>query len=380
MDVWRGVNAQDLRRAHLSWDYPAPCTTCPRTVGTEPPGASEFVERFMAETVGRTGVREPLEPLTPGLIARSGEPPRAAHAPARPARFAAGTWRLRWAASTTSCARSRSSPRRAGPRVQRLAFPRRRLAGDGAQPRLLVGAASPRLADGAWAGMRRPHCLVRHQAPPRIAAETLRYPSSNGEAATDSVAARHRLPEGRIRRAGRTGAQRGRRGAVPAGSICAVATKGDERLLDLGRVAGWHFPRGDDGRYAGYNPPDGRWAVEHLEELRAAGADYLVIPATPSGGASTIPSWPRYLRLAGTPVLEERDTCLIVGARGPEREEEAERRSATAWSRSTRSSSATGATWSPTSASAIRSRTRRSPSTPSGSRAGSSGATGRCGR
>ena len=102
-------------------------------------------------------------------------------------------------------------------------------------------------------------------------------------------------------------------GAVPAGSICAIATKGDDRFLDLNGSAGWHFPRAEDGGYAGYNPPDGKWAVEHLEELRAAGADHMVIPATSFWWREHYPELATYLTNSGTPVLEERDTCLIVG-------------------------------------------------------------------
>src|SRR5262249_32337436 len=69
-------------------------------------------------------------------------------------------------------------------------------------------------------------------------------------------------------------------GAVPEGSTLLVLSKGDDELLRLGAREGWHFPRAADGRYAGHHPGDGAAAVAHLEELRAKGGRYLVLPET----------------------------------------------------------------------------------------------------
>jgi glycosyltransferase involved in cell wall biosynthesis/SAM-dependent methyltransferase len=69
-------------------------------------------------------------------------------------------------------------------------------------------------------------------------------------------------------------------GAVPEGSTVLVVSKGDDELLRLGPREGWHFPRAADGRYAGHHPADGAAAVAHLEELRAKGGRYLVLPET----------------------------------------------------------------------------------------------------
>jgi hypothetical protein len=63
-------------------------------------------------------------------------------------------------------------------------------------------------------------------------------------------------------------------------STLAVVSRGDELLLDLGKRSTWHFPRNGDGGYAGYYPTDSEAAVAHLEQLRANGAEYLVIPAS----------------------------------------------------------------------------------------------------
>jgi GT2 family glycosyltransferase len=68
--------------------------------------------------------------------------------------------------------------------------------------------------------------------------------------------------------------------AVPPGATVLVVSKGDDELLDLGARRAWHFPRQPDGTYAGHHPADSAEAVEHLEELREAGAEYLLLPNT----------------------------------------------------------------------------------------------------
>ncbi|HEV2785388.1 MAG TPA: glycosyltransferase family 4 protein, partial [Solirubrobacteraceae bacterium] len=67
---------------------------------------------------------------------------------------------------------------------------------------------------------------------------------------------------------------------LPPGAKVLVVSRGDERLVQLPDCRGWHFPQVDDGVYAGHHPADSRAAVEHLEDLRARGAEFLVIPAT----------------------------------------------------------------------------------------------------
>jgi glycosyltransferase involved in cell wall biosynthesis len=72
------------------------------------------------------------------------------------------------------------------------------------------------------------------------------------------------------------------RATVPQGGRVLVMTRGDEALLRIGRRQGGHFPQSPTGFYAGHYPADGAAAVAHLEELRAAGAQYLAIPAEAS--------------------------------------------------------------------------------------------------
>jgi GT2 family glycosyltransferase len=65
---------------------------------------------------------------------------------------------------------------------------------------------------------------------------------------------------------------------VPAGETVLVVSRGDDDLLDLPGREGRHFPREDDGSYAGRHPADSAEAIEQLELERERGAGYLVIP------------------------------------------------------------------------------------------------------
>ena len=67
---------------------------------------------------------------------------------------------------------------------------------------------------------------------------------------------------------------------APPASRVALVSRGDERLLDLPGLRAEHFPQDRDGRYAGQYPPDGEAAMSLVQDLVAAGTDYLVLPAT----------------------------------------------------------------------------------------------------
>jgi hypothetical protein len=63
------------------------------------------------------------------------------------------------------------------------------------------------------------------------------------------------------------------------GARVLVVSRGDDALLPPDLLAG-HFPQGPGGRYAGYYPGDSDAAVAHLEQCRADGAEFLLLPAT----------------------------------------------------------------------------------------------------
>jgi GT2 family glycosyltransferase len=67
---------------------------------------------------------------------------------------------------------------------------------------------------------------------------------------------------------------------LPAGSTVLVVSKGDDRLLDLGPLRAWHFPRAPDGAWAGHHPSDSEDAIRRLEELADMGATHIAFPRT----------------------------------------------------------------------------------------------------
>jgi GT2 family glycosyltransferase len=67
---------------------------------------------------------------------------------------------------------------------------------------------------------------------------------------------------------------------APAGSLVLVVSRGDRELIRLDGRTGWHFPRAENGCYRGDHPANSDEAIEHLEQLRRVGADFLVFPPT----------------------------------------------------------------------------------------------------
>jgi glycosyltransferase involved in cell wall biosynthesis len=101
------------------------------------------------------------------------------------------------------------------------------------------------------------------------------------------------------------------RAAVPEGSRVLVVSRGEEALLRLGRRQAGHFPQSPTGLYAGHYPADGRAAAEHLEDLRAAGAQYLVIPAEAGWWLEHYPELREALEREGEPIAADPKAAWI---------------------------------------------------------------------
>lgn len=67
---------------------------------------------------------------------------------------------------------------------------------------------------------------------------------------------------------------------LPKGSTVLVVSRGDEQLLNLTGCTGWHLPQDEKGAYLGYYPTDSTEAIQWLEQLRAKGGDFLLLPET----------------------------------------------------------------------------------------------------
>lgn len=66
---------------------------------------------------------------------------------------------------------------------------------------------------------------------------------------------------------------------IPKNATVLVVSKGDDELLDCMARQAWHFPRSEDGRYAGFHPASSDWAIDQLRMLREQGANFLLFPA-----------------------------------------------------------------------------------------------------
>jgi GT2 family glycosyltransferase len=70
------------------------------------------------------------------------------------------------------------------------------------------------------------------------------------------------------------------RSTLPDDARVLVVSRGDARLLELDGRRGSHFPQVEGGDFAGSYPADSDEAIAHLEQLRAHGADFLLLPRT----------------------------------------------------------------------------------------------------
>lgn len=100
---------------------------------------------------------------------------------------------------------------------------------------------------------------------------------------------------------------------VPAGARILVVSRGDESLLVPGFDAA-HFPQGPKGVYAGHYPADSEAAIAHLEECRAGGAEFLIIPATASWWLDYYGGWAQHLLIRAR-VAHHDEHCLIFDLR-----------------------------------------------------------------
>jgi hypothetical protein len=66
---------------------------------------------------------------------------------------------------------------------------------------------------------------------------------------------------------------------LPRDARVLVVSRGDDALFPPGLAAA-HFPQGPGGAYAGHYPADSGAAIDHLEQCRAEGAEFLLLPAT----------------------------------------------------------------------------------------------------
>jgi glycosyltransferase involved in cell wall biosynthesis len=104
--------------------------------------------------------------------------------------------------------------------------------------------------------------------------------------------------------------------AIPPGAIVMVVSRGDDDLLDLHGRVGWHFPQNAAGIFAGNYPADSEAAIAHLEELRAKGARYLLLPDTASWWLHHYDGFRQHLKKRYRRTLNKEGVCILYDLSG----------------------------------------------------------------
>ena len=108
---------------------------------------------------------------------------------------------------------------------------------------------------------------------------------------------------------------------LPADATVIVVSKGDGELLRFKTqsfplnsqpsIKGWHFPQAADGRYANCYPANSAEAIAHLENLRAKGGDFLLIPKPAFWWLEHYGAFKEHLEQRYRLAAREEDTCVI---------------------------------------------------------------------
>jgi hypothetical protein len=98
---------------------------------------------------------------------------------------------------------------------------------------------------------------------------------------------------------------------LPAGSTAAVISRGDGELTRVNGLTCVHFPRSENGDYAGCYPQDSEAAVTHLEDQRRLGVRYLVIPQTAFWWLRHYDGLRRHLDEQYRQVVLQRNVCMV---------------------------------------------------------------------
>jgi GT2 family glycosyltransferase len=103
---------------------------------------------------------------------------------------------------------------------------------------------------------------------------------------------------------------------LPADATVVIVSKGDDELLKLGRRRTWHFPRSEDGSWAGHHPSDSEEAIAQLELLRKSGGQYLILPHTGFWWLEHYEGFRTHLETRCSLVAQDDEACLIFALNG----------------------------------------------------------------
>ena len=98
---------------------------------------------------------------------------------------------------------------------------------------------------------------------------------------------------------------------IPPDASIAVVSKGDGELVELHGRRARHFPESEKGGCAGHYPADGSEAVTLVENARADGVHYLLLPQTAFWWLEQYPELARHLHQRYRKINADSSTCLI---------------------------------------------------------------------
>ena len=97
---------------------------------------------------------------------------------------------------------------------------------------------------------------------------------------------------------------------IPRNATVLVVSRGDEELLRIGPRRALHFPQDEFGRYAGYHPQDSAAAIAALEDMRARGGEYLLLPSTSFWWLDYYEGLRKHLE-ENYPAIASTDDCMV---------------------------------------------------------------------
>lgn len=104
---------------------------------------------------------------------------------------------------------------------------------------------------------------------------------------------------------------------LPHDARVLVVSRGDDDLLRLSGPRAGHFPQDPQGGYAGHHPADDAAALAHLDELAAAGWQFLVLPEPAFWWLDHYAGLRAHLGRSCTAVHHDADTCAIWALHRP---------------------------------------------------------------
>ncbi|HUE60098.1 MAG TPA: hypothetical protein VMO88_10985, partial [Acidimicrobiales bacterium] len=98
---------------------------------------------------------------------------------------------------------------------------------------------------------------------------------------------------------------------VPTEALVAIASRGDQRLVEIPGIHVTHFPPGPARGYAGHYPATDAEAITLVEAARLDGVTHLAFPAPSAWWLEHYPDLRRHLETHGHLVAHDEETVAV---------------------------------------------------------------------